>query len=104
MATVMPPDEHGPSLEMIGTLHRQRVWMDFATGVAHRILITGGRIEALAVYQRADDGSLSRIDLTAGQGHVSGTVRYRDVGIDTGIDPERFRLTVPAGAEVDRLH
>jgi outer membrane lipoprotein-sorting protein len=101
-ATVQPPDEHGPSLEMIGALHRQRVWMDFTTGVVHRLLITGGRVEVLAVYQRLEDGSPSGIELSA-QGYVSGTVRYRDVRLDTGIDTERFQLAIPAGAAVERL-
>jgi hypothetical protein len=103
VATVLPPDEHGPSLEMIGTLHQQRVWMDMTTGVARRILITGGRLEALAVYQRAADGLVSGIDLSAAQGNVTGTVRYRDVALGSGIDAERFRLAIPAGATVERL-
>jgi outer membrane lipoprotein-sorting protein len=103
VATVLPPDEHGPSLEMIGTLHQQRVWMDMTTGVARRILITGGRLEALAVYQRAADGLVSGIDLSAAQGNVTGTVRYRDVALGSGIDAERFRLAIPPGATVERL-
>jgi outer membrane lipoprotein-sorting protein len=103
VATVLPPDEHGPSLEMIGDLHRQRVWMDFASGVVRRLQITGGRIEALAIYRFADDGSLAGFDLTAAQDNVTGTVRYRNVVIGTGIDAERFRLTIPAGAAIERL-
>jgi outer membrane lipoprotein-sorting protein len=103
VATVLPPDEHGPSLEMIGALHRQRVWMDFTTGVVRRILITGGRLEALAIYQRADDGSIAGLELSAAQGNVTGTVRYRNVVGGAGIDTERFQLTVPAGASIERL-
>jgi outer membrane lipoprotein-sorting protein len=49
VATILPADEHGPSLEMIGALHRQRVWMDFTTGVVRRLEIAGGRIEALLI-------------------------------------------------------
>ena len=103
VATVLPADEHGPSLEMIGALHRQRVWMDLATGLVRRIQITGGRIEALLIYQHADDGSLTGFDLAAAQGNVTGTVRYRDLVIDAGIEPGRFHLTIPAGASIEQL-
>jgi outer membrane lipoprotein-sorting protein len=103
VATVLPADEHGPSLEMIGTLHRQRVWMDFATGVVRRLEITGGRLEALVSYQRAVDGTLAGFDLSAAQGNVTGTVRYRNVVVGAGIDAERFQLAIPAGASIERL-
>jgi len=104
VATVLPADEHGVSLEMIGALHRQRVWMDLATGLVRRIQVTGGRIEALLIYQHADDGTLAGFDLAAAQDNVTGTVRYRDLVIDAGIEPERFHLTIPAGASIERLN
>jgi outer membrane lipoprotein-sorting protein len=103
VATILPADEHGPSLEMIGALHSQRVWMDFTTGVVRRLQIAGGRIEALLIYQRADDGALTGFTLAAAQGNVTGAVRYRDLVLDAGIEPERFQLTIPAGASIDRL-
>ena len=103
VATILPADEHGPSLEMIGALHRQRVWMDFATGVVRRVQITGGRIEALLIYPRADDGTLTGFTLAAAQDNVTGVVRYRDLVINAGIEPERFHLTIPAGASIERL-
>jgi len=103
VAEIQAPDEHGRSLEMIGALHRQRVWMDFATGVASRIQVTGGRLEALFVYQRADDGTLTGFDLFAAQNNVTGTVRYRNVTLNGGIESERFALTVPPGASIERL-
>jgi outer membrane lipoprotein-sorting protein len=103
VAAILPPDDHGPSLEMIGPLHRQRVWMDFATGVVRRIQITGGRVEALLIYQRADDGTLGGFELSAAQDNVTGTVRYRNVVVNGGIDPERFALTIPPGASIERL-
>jgi outer membrane lipoprotein-sorting protein len=103
VATVLPPDEHGPSLEMIGTLHSQRVWMDFATGVARRIQVTGGRLEALVIYDRAANGSLAGFDLSAGQGNVTSSVRYRNVVVGAGVDTERFTLTIPPGASIERL-
>ena len=103
VATILPADEHGPSLEMIGAHHSQRVWMDFATGVVRRLQITGGRIDALLIYQRAGDGTLTGFTLAAAQGNVTGTVRYRDLVMNAGIAPERFQLTIPAGAPIERL-
>ena len=103
VATIVPADEHGPSLEMIGALHSQRVWMDFATGLVRRLQIAGGRIDALLIYQRAADGTLNGFNLTAAQDNVTGTVRYRDLVTNAGIEPERFQLTIPAGASIERL-
>ena len=103
VAEIQPPDEHGRSLEMIGTLHRQRVWMDFATGVVRRVQISGGRLDALLVYERSDDGALTGFDLYAAQDNVTGSVRYRDVALNGGIESERFALTVPSGASIERL-
>jgi outer membrane lipoprotein-sorting protein len=103
VATVLPPDEHGPSLEMIGILHRQRVWMDFATGVARRIEVTGGRLEGLVIYERDADGSLAGFELSVAQGNMTGAVRYRNVVVGAGVDTERFTLTIPPGASIERL-
>jgi outer membrane lipoprotein-sorting protein len=103
VAEVQAADEHGRSLEMIGALHRQRVWMDFATGVASRIQITGGRLEALFVYQRAEDGALTGFDVWAAQDNVTGSVRYRNVAVNGGVENERFALTIPPGASIERL-
>ncbi len=102
-ATVLAPDAKGPSLEMIGGLHRQRVWMDFSTGIVRQIQITGGRLEALVTYERAADDTLMGFDLSAAQDNVTGSVRYRDLVVGAGVDPERFRLTIPPGASIERL-
>jgi outer membrane lipoprotein-sorting protein len=103
VAAILPADEHGPSLEMIGTLHRQRVWMDFATGVVRRLQLTGGRLEALVIYRRADDGTVTGLELSAAQDSVTGRVQYRNVVVNGGIDRERFALTIPPDASIERL-
>lgn len=103
VATVLAPDVHGPSLELIGALHRQRVWMDFTTGVVRRVRIAGGRIEALLTYQFEDDGTLAGFDLAAAQDNVTGAVRYRDLAINTGVDSARFNLSLPPGASIEQL-
>jgi outer membrane lipoprotein-sorting protein len=103
VAAILPADEQGPSLEMIGTLHRQRVWMDFATGVVRRVQVTGGRLEALVIYRRADDGTVTGLELSAAQDAVTGRVQYRNVVVNSGIDRERFALTIPPDASIERL-
>ena len=103
VAQILPADAQGPSVELIGALHRQRVWMDFTTGIVHQIEITGGRLEARVTYHRGPDGSLAGFDLWAAQGNVTGSVRYRNLVVGAGIDGERFRLAIPAGASIERL-
>ena len=103
VAQILPADAQGPSVELIGALHRQRVWMDFATGIVSQIEITGGRLEARVTYHRGPDGALTGLDLWAAQGNVTGSVRYRNPVVGAGIDDERFRLTIPAGASIERL-
>lgn len=103
VATILPPDALGPSLEMIGTLHRQRVWMDFGSGIVRQIEVTGGRLEVLLTYRRAPDGSLAGFDLSAAQGNLTASVRYRNLVGGAGIDDERFRLRIPAGASIELL-
>jgi outer membrane lipoprotein-sorting protein len=102
-AEIVPADQDGPSLEMIGPIHRQRVWMDFETGVVRQIQIAGGRVDALVTYERAGDGSLTGFDLTAAQGNVTGRVRYRNLVVGAGVDSARFYLAIPSGATIERL-
>lgn len=102
-ATIEPPDALGRSLEMIGAHHRQRVWMDFTTGVVRQIQISGGRLEAVMTYRRAADGALTGIDLSVAQNNVTGSIQFRQLVMSSGVDPERFRLTIPAGASIERL-
>jgi len=103
VASLLPPDEHGPSLELIGTVHRQRVWMDFQSGVVRRLEITGGRYAALVSYLWDPDGRLRGFDLSAANEYLKGSVRYRDPVFDGGVDPSRFQLTVPPDARIEHL-
>jgi outer membrane lipoprotein-sorting protein len=103
VAEILAADEYGKSLEMIGPHHRQRVWMDFATGVVRRVQITGGRLEAMLVYQRGDDDALAGFTLSAAQDNVTGTVRYQNLALNGGIEDDRFALILPRGAAIERL-
>ena len=103
VAEILPSDELGPSINLVGRYNRQRVWMDFETGVARQVTVTGGRTEATVAFQRDADGTLTGLDLTAGNGYVTGNVRYRSLALNAGVDAERFALTVPKDAKIQNI-
>jgi hypothetical protein len=102
-AEVLPPDDRGPSIELIGAVHRQRVWMDLTTGVVRQVEITGGRYAMRVTYVLGDDGSPLGFDLSAAEGYLAGTVRYRDPVYGGGVDAARFSLTLPERAKIEEL-
>lgn len=102
-AEMLEADDRGPSIELIGAVHRQRVWMDFATGVVRQVEITGGRYAMRVTYLLRDDGWPLGFDLSAAEGYVAGTVRYRDPVYGGGVDAARFSLTLPERAKIEEL-
>jgi outer membrane lipoprotein-sorting protein len=102
-AEIVPPDEMGPSINLVGRYNRQRVWLDFETGIARQVTITGGRTEATVTFQRAADGTLGGLDVTASNGYVTGGVRYLSLSLNAGVEPERFALTPPKDAKIQAI-
>jgi len=101
VAELLPPDGAGPSLDLIGGAQRRRVWLDLQTGEVNRVEI-GGRMSVVLTYHR--DGNTPRgFDFSAGRDYVTGSVIYRNVVLGAGIDPERFTLTLPKGAKIQRI-
>ena len=96
---ILPADEHGPSLNLIGAVHQQRVWMDFTTGVVRRLSITGGRAAAVVGYLVNPEGNLTGFDVSAGEGYVTAAVRYRNLAMGVGVEPERFTFALPKDAK-----
>jgi outer membrane lipoprotein-sorting protein len=103
VAEIFAPDADGPSVSLIGRYHEQRVWMDFSTGVVHRVNVVGGRAEAIVRFLRAEDGSLTGLDVSAGQGYVTAKLRYRSLALNDGVEPERFVLTPPKDAKTHSI-
>lgn len=103
VAELIPADELGPSINLIGRYNRQRVWLDPATGIARQVTITGGRSEATVTFRRGEDGALSGFDLTAANGYVGGGVRYRSFTENAGIDADHFALTLPKDAKIQSI-
>ena len=103
VAEIFAPDADGPSINLIGRYHEQRVWMDFSTGVVRRVNIVGGRTEAEVRFLRADDGALTGLDVSAGQGYVTAKIRYRSLALNDGVDLDRFVLTPPKDAKIHSI-
>jgi len=104
-AEILPADDAGPSIRMVGRERTGRVWMDLETGEVRKVEIGGGR-HTLVVDYAPDPGRDLPAEIRArapGTGFEA-TVRYRQPALATGIDPERFRLTVPQGANVQRFY
>lgn len=103
VAEVLAPDEQGPSLELIGTVHRQRVWMDFTSGRVRQLDVTGGRYEVRVTYLPETEDRPRGFDLSAGNDYLTASVRYRNPVFDGGVEADRFRLTLPKSAKIQRL-
>jgi outer membrane lipoprotein-sorting protein len=98
-AEVLPPDEQGPSVSLVGAVNTQRVWMDFGTGVVRQLQISGGRADARILFRREPDGAMTGFDLNAGMGLVRSVVRYERPAFGAGVEPDRFVFTPPKGAK-----
>jgi outer membrane lipoprotein-sorting protein len=100
VADLLPPDGTGPSLNLIGGVQRQRVWMDLQTGDVRRLEIGDGRVAVTITFRRVG-GVPAGFDFSAAGEYVS--VTYRNVVLGAGIDPERFTLALPKGAKIQSI-
>lgn len=100
---LQPADDNGASLRLIGRVNEERVWMDLERGVVRRLAIVGGRADALITYHRDTTGALTGFDVNASNSYLTGSVRYQNVLLDAGIDPDRFTLAVPTDAKIRSL-
>jgi outer membrane lipoprotein-sorting protein len=99
-AEVLPADGDGPSVNLVGAINSQRVWMDLETGVVRQLEISGGRGDARIVFRRAPDGTIAGFDVSAGMGLLQSVVRYERPTLGGGIEPDRFVFTPPKGAKI----
>lgn len=102
VAELLPPDARGPSLNLVGAVQRQRVWMDLETGEVRQVEIVGGRVPVTIIYRR-DGEAPAGFDLDAGQAYVTGSVIYRNVVVGAGIELDRFTLAIPKGAKIQSI-
>ncbi|HET7343868.1 MAG TPA: hypothetical protein VFL90_20560 [Methylomirabilota bacterium] len=102
-AEILPADDLGPSISMVGDVHEERVWMDFQSGVVRQLQIIGGRAAATVTYQRDGEGRLTGFEVSAVDRYVTGTVHYRNATTDVGLTPDRFALTLPKDAKTQTI-
>jgi hypothetical protein len=88
---------------LYGPVNRKRVWMDMATGIVRQQEIVGGRYAVLVVYLRGGDGQVTAFSFDAANSQVTGTVRYQEPVFGGGVDPSRFALTIPPGAQIKTI-
>lgn len=100
---ILPADDLGPSLSLIGAVHEQRIWMDLQTGVVRQLQIVGGRAAATVTYLRDAEGQLTGFDVSAAERYVTGTVRYRSLATGVGLSTDRFALTLPKDAKTQPI-
>ena len=103
VAEMMPGDADGPSLVVVNNVHQQRIWMDFVTGVVRQVEITGGLYEVRVTYDRGPQGDVQGFRFSAPRANVTGRVEYRDAVVDGGVDDNRFRMTPPETAKIQRV-
>jgi len=77
--------------------------MDFVTGVVRQVEITGGLYEVRVTYDRGPQGDVQGFRFSAPRANVTGRVEYRDAVVDGGVDDNRFRMTPPETATIQRV-
>jgi hypothetical protein len=98
-AEIMPSDADGPSVNFVGPINEQRVWMDLDTGVVRKVHISGGRADAVIVFRRDAGDAMTGFELTAGMGYVRSRVHYERPAFNTGVETERFAFAPPKSAK-----
>ena len=101
-AELEPADGLGPSLTLVGADGRQRVWLDLDTGEVQQLQVDGGRFPVTITF-RTDGEAPAGFDLRSEAARVTGSVTYRNQVVGSGIDPERFTLTLPKGAKTKTI-
>jgi len=101
-ASVLAPDDLGPSIELIGQDNRRRIWFDPDTATVRQFELTGGRAEARIRYVRNGRGELAGFDVSASLGGGA-TVRYQNPGFAVPLAPDAFAFTIPKGAKIQEI-
>jgi outer membrane lipoprotein-sorting protein len=102
-AEILAPDADGPSLNLVGAINTQRLWMDLETGIVRQVLVSGGRGDARIVFRRDPGGAVVGFDVSAGMGLVRSGVRYENPVFGAGIDAQQFVFAPPKGAKIREI-
>jgi outer membrane lipoprotein-sorting protein len=102
-AELQPPDEAGPSIDLVSPAGRRRVWLDLETGAVRQLEVYGSPFNALVKYRRDGAGALTGFDVEAAQSYVTGAVAYENLVEGSGIETERFTIAIPKGAKIQGI-
>ena len=95
-AELLPADELGPSLSLTGKDVVQRIWFDPGDGRLKAVEWRGGSNGARASFAAgAADGIAESVTLTTLDGKLEAVVKYRNPRVNTGLDADLVRVTVP---------
>jgi outer membrane lipoprotein-sorting protein len=92
---LLPADALGPSLQLSGRDVEQRIWFDPDTGQARQVEWTGKNPVRVTFTPTPPDTPPAGVKLETPDGSLRVSVTYRDPKMNTGLDPELLRLTVP---------
>lgn len=93
---LMPPDGLGPSLTLRSADIVQQIWFDPANGKPRAVEWRGGSNAARAVFtDGVIDGAPGSVTLTTLDGKLEALVRYQDPRVNSGLDADLMKVTVP---------
>jgi hypothetical protein len=93
---LMPPDELGPSLTLRNAAVVQRIWFDPASGRPRAVEWRGGQNGARAEFANgALPSAPESVTLKTLDGKLEALVKYHDPRVNSGLDADLVRVTVP---------
>lgn len=103
-ATLLPPDDLGPSLRLAGAASVQRIWLNPETAVVRQVEWSKGRSRIRIIYADGSPlGPPSSLTLRAFNRPLAVTIRYRNPQVGVGLTADLFTLTLPDHARVQQF-
>jgi len=94
-AELLPPDELGPSIRLVGPRAQQRIWYEPTTGQARQLEWTEGSTAARATFSASAEGVPATVALATLDGQLEAVLRYQNPQMNSGFDPALLKVTVP---------
>jgi len=94
------PDETGPSVRLTGHDVEQRIWFDPASGQARQVEWTGKNPARVTFTPTPLEAPPAGLRLATPDGTLRVSVTYRNPKMNTGLDPELLKLTVPEHVKI----
>jgi hypothetical protein len=92
---LVAPDALGPSVRLTGRDVEQRIWFEPESGQARQVEWTGKNPARVTFTPTAPEAPPAGFRLETPDGALRVSIAYRDPRMNTGLDPDLLRLTVP---------